>query len=274
MAIQLVTAPTAQPMDLAEAKAHLRVGITDDDTLIGAIIPAIAGFAQEITKKQLVVARWKQMQDSFFDSTGDDTIRLQRFPVVQVVSVQYLDFNSVTQTVDPATYSIDYTTEPVRIRPIFGHIWPIPVPQIGSVWVTFDAGYAAAVTVSTITNAIVVSAWKPLLVGDAVRFSNSGGVLPAPLVVDTDYYVLTVVSPGVYTIGATSGGAPLVLTAVAVGSGTNYLGVVPPEIVAWMKLRLGAIYENREEEIIATRLTIVTLTFIDRMLDGFKAYEF
>jgi hypothetical protein len=32
--IQLVTAPTAQPIDIADAKAHLRVEHSDDDVLL------------------------------------------------------------------------------------------------------------------------------------------------------------------------------------------------------------------------------------------------
>jgi hypothetical protein len=42
------------------------------------------------------------------------------------------------------TYTVDAACEPARITPVFGQIWPICLPQIGAVSVTFDAGYGTA----------------------------------------------------------------------------------------------------------------------------------
>jgi hypothetical protein len=50
-----------------------------------------------------------------------------------------------TWQVMPATdYTVDLACEPARITPVFGKIWPITLPQIGAVTVTFDTGYGAA----------------------------------------------------------------------------------------------------------------------------------
>lgn len=282
MALQLITPPTAEPIDLAEAKLHSRVDISDDDALMGAMISAARDFAENLTTKQLISARWKQVMDSFpgrhsgvapygraFSLPGN-AILLRMHPVIQVVSIQYLDMQGAVQTVDPATYVIDYSTEPVRITPVFGQIWPIPMPQIGSVWVTFDAGYAAPIKATG--NNIAVSGWKPLAIGDAIRLSNSGGALPIPLQPNTDYFVQSVVSPGVYTLAASASGAAIALTDT--GTGTSYLGVVPEGIKAWMKIRLSTIYENREEVAIMSRGRIDVLPYIDRLLDGFRVTEF
>jgi hypothetical protein len=190
--------------------------------------------------------------------------------VIRVVSIQYLDMQGVIQTVDPTTYVVDYSTEPVRITPVFGQVWPIPMPQIASVWVIFDAGYAAPITASG--SNIAVNGWSPLAVGDAVRLSNSGGALPSPLQPMTDYYVQSVVSAGVYTLAASAGGAAITLTDT--GTGTSYLGVVPDGITAWLKIRLATIYENREEVAIMTRGKIDVLPYVDRLLDGFRTVEF
>lgn len=284
MALQLITPPTAEPIDLAEAKAHSRVDIPDDDVLIGALISAARDFAENLTGKQLVAARWRQVLDCFpggqrpqapyrqaFSLPGN-AILLSKFPVIQVVSIQYLDMQGVTQTVDPATYVVDYSTEPVRITPVFGQIWPIPVPQIGSVWVNFDAGYAAPMSATVAGNQIAVLGWAPLAVGTVIRLSNSGGALPKPLQPKTDYYVQSVVSPGVYTVAAEANGPAIVLQDT--GSGTSYLGLVPDGIKAWLKIRLSTIYENREEVAIMTRGKIDVLPYVDRLLDGFRCPEF
>lgn len=281
MALVQVMAPSAEPIDLAEAKLHLRYAANDQDALILAAIAGVRAQAETLTNKQLVACRWKQVLDSFpgysttfapygrtFSLPGN-AILLRRFPVLQVVSIQYLDMEGATQTVDPSTYTVDYSTEPVRITPVFGEIWPIPLPQIGSVWITFDAGYAARITAQG--NNLTVQGWTPLNVGDAVRLSNSGGALPAPLQPMTDYFVQSVVSPGVYTLAAIAGAAAIPLTDA--GSGTNFLGVIPEGIKAWMKLRLGTLDVSRDEPTLEP-INANSMTFADRLLDGYKIYEF
>jgi uncharacterized phiE125 gp8 family phage protein len=281
MSLVAVTPPTAEPLDLADAKLHLRVGFSTDDSLIGLWVSAARDYAENTTRKQLVTARWKQVMDAFpgggsfganFSRTNarpSNAIYLERGPALQVVSIQYLDLNGVTQTVSPSTYTVDLAADPVRITPVFGQVWPVSVvPQIGAVWVTFDAGYCAPIIASG--NNITVQGWPTLTVGSVVRFSNSGGALPAPLKVRTDYFIQSVVSANVYTVSATSGGGVLALTDT--GSGTSYLGVVPEGISAWMKMRLGALYENREE--LDQGGLIKPLPYVDRLLDAYKTYEF
>ncbi|HET6912064.1 MAG TPA: phage head-tail connector protein, partial [Rhodanobacteraceae bacterium] len=136
MPLILVTPPTAEPMDLAEAKLHLREVTSDQDAFVSVALSAAREFAENFTRKQLVNARWKQVMDAFPSSLGSgtpygrpytlplDAIYLQRGPVTQVVSIQYLDMRGAEQTVDPATYTVDYSSDPVRITPVFGQIWP------------------------------------------------------------------------------------------------------------------------------------------------------
>lgn len=282
MPLQLITPPTVEPVQLSEAKAWARVDIPDDDALIGALIFAARDYAEGETHKQLCVARWKQVLDSFPGPTligvpygraftlPGHAIYLERGPVVQVVSIQYLDMGGNVQTMPTTDYTVDYSADPVRITPVFGKIWPIPLPQIGAVWVTFDAGYAAPFTASG--NNLAVTGWKSLNVGDVVRLSNAGGALPTPLQPLTDYYVQSVVSPGVYTLAATSGGAVIPLTTG--GTGQSFVGVIPEGIKAWLKIRLSTIYENREEVAIMNRGKIEGLPYVDRLLDPYKTFWF
>jgi uncharacterized phiE125 gp8 family phage protein len=284
MPLQLITAPSAEPLALAEAKLHLRVDIDDDDTLIGALIAAARDYAQGETHKQMVSARWKQVLDSFpgpsligipygrpYTLPGH-AIYLQRAPVIRVLSIQYLDMTGVVQTMPDTDYTVDYSSEPVRITPVFGQIWPIPLPQIGAVWVNFDAGYAAPITADAGTGTISAPGWSRLAVGDAVRRSNGGGALPAPLSAMTDYFVQNIVSDGIYKLSATAGGAPIALTDA--GSGQSFVGAVPEGLKAWLKIRLSTLYENREEVAIMNRGTIQALPYVDRLLDAYKTYEF
>lgn len=159
MPIQLITPPAAEPVSLAEAKLHLRVDFDEDDALIQALISAARQAAEMLTQRQLVTARWRMVLDSFpgcglmgvpagqtFTLPGH-AILLTKSPVASVVEICYLDLAGVSQFMPSAHYTVDKACEPARITPVFGQIWPVALPQIGAVSVTFDAGYGSAADV-------------------------------------------------------------------------------------------------------------------------------
>jgi uncharacterized phiE125 gp8 family phage protein len=157
--MQLITPPAAEPVSLAEAKLHLRVDFDDDDALIQALISAARQAAEMLIQRQLVTARWRMVLDSFpgpslmgvpagqtFTLPGH-AILLTKSPVASVVEICYLDLAGVSQFMPSAHYTVDKACEPARITPVFGQIWPVALPQIGAVSVTFDAGYGSAADV-------------------------------------------------------------------------------------------------------------------------------
>jgi uncharacterized phiE125 gp8 family phage protein len=280
--IQQVTAPAGEPIALAFAKLHIRQDNSADDTLISAFISASRDFAETQTGRQLIGARYRLILDSFpgpslqgvpfgeaFTLPGH-AILLPKSPVVAVESIQYTAMDGTTQTMAPADYTVDLACEPARITPVFGKIWPIPLPQIGSVQVSFVAGYAAPITANAGADTVAVQGpWKTMAVNDIVRFSNSGGALPAGLAENTDYYVKTAGS-GVYTVSLTQGGATVDITDA--GTGLNFVGVVPKGIVSWMLLRMGSIYQNREEVALLNRGKIEALPYVDGLLDPYRVW--
>lgn len=266
MGLRLVTPPVCQPIDLAEARLHVRQDITDDDPHILQGIVAASENAQVETQRSLVAARWKLT----LDTPPNGPIVLERGPVFNVVSIQYLDMSGAQQTWPTTEWIADLTTLPARITPRFGKVWPISLPQIGAIEVIFDAGSATQITADATADTITVKGlWSTLTIGQAVRFSNSGGALPAPLASDTDYYVQSIVSAGVYKFSATSGGAAIDLTDV--GSGTSYIGEIPSGIKAWMLLRIGALHENRQAEELESG-TNIQVGFLDRLLDPYRVF--
>ena len=155
MPLQLITPASQEPVSILEARQHLRVDFDDDDALISALISVATQAAQTLTGRQFITARWKLVLDSFpgpslmgvpagvpFTLPGH-AILLPKGPVQGVVTITYLDMAGVLQTMPAANYAQDLSCEPARITPVFGQIWPIPLPQIGAVSVTFDAGYGA-----------------------------------------------------------------------------------------------------------------------------------
>jgi uncharacterized phiE125 gp8 family phage protein len=143
-------------VSLVEAKLHLRVDFDEDDMLIASLITAARQAAETLTGRQLTTARWRQVLDCFpgpslmgvpagqvFTLPGH-AILLAKAPVQSVVSIDYLDMASALQTMPASSYTVDAACEPARITPVFGQIWPVSLPQMGAVLVTFDAGYGNA----------------------------------------------------------------------------------------------------------------------------------
>ena len=172
MPLQLVSPPAEEPVSLTDAKLHLRVDFTDDDALISALITAARQAAETITGRQIVTARWRMVLDSFpgpslmgvpagspFTLPGH-AILIPKCPVQSVVSIQYQDMAGIWQSMPTSDYVVDLACEPARITPVFGKIWPITLPQIGAVSVTFDTGYGAAASVPE-----GIKSWIKLRVG-------------------------------------------------------------------------------------------------------------
>lgn len=273
----LVTGPAAEPLHLQHVKDHVRESGTGQDKVIPVLIGAARQFAETRTARQLVYARY-QYQLNEFPQSGcsapsgpvyipGNAIRLPRGPVGRVVSVTYLDTASVRQTLTVNTdYVVNTAMLPALITPPFGRVWPVALPQPGSVIVTYDVGHAAAVTFPASGANVTVKGPMVWAVDDVVRFSNSGGALPSEVAAHTDYYVKTVAGT-TYTFAASAGGTTITFTGA--GSGQSYLGEVPEGILSWMLVRIGTLYENREEVAILSRGKIDPLPYVDGLLDPY-----
>jgi len=157
MPLQQLVAPSVEPVTLAEAKNHLRVDadLTADDALITMLIAAARAYAETYTGRSFITQQWRLVLDSFpgpsllgvpfgvpYTLPGH-AILLERAPVASVDGITYLAMEGSTQTLAPSQYVADLTGPIPRITPIFGAIWPIPLPQIGAVRVDFTAGFGA-----------------------------------------------------------------------------------------------------------------------------------
>lgn len=159
MFLASISPPATEPITLAEAKAHLRVDLTDDDALITALIVAARQYAESETGRSLITQSWRLVLDGFHGGRGPGTagpipsllpgnaILLDQAPVQSITSIQYLDTGGVWQTLPESEWVAELQSAPARITPAFGKTWPAALPQIGSVKVEFVAGYGEAAAV-------------------------------------------------------------------------------------------------------------------------------
>lgn len=169
-----ISSPAVEPVTLDEAKAHLRLDITDDDATVTSLITAARICCETFQRQAYITQTHKLLFDygasaygvqlvgggyynrniramglsPFWLPVNAIPIELPRPPLQSIVSFQYVDNSTGSLlTLDPSIYNVALGT-PGRIQPVYGQTWPIPRPQIDAVQITFTAGYgdtAAAV---------------------------------------------------------------------------------------------------------------------------------
>lgn len=152
----LFTAPSVEPVTLAEAKLHCKVDGNDDDTLITSLITAARLNAEHRTGRVLITQTW----DITFDGFPDDSLDLPFPPLQSVTSITYLDSNGASQVLANTEYQVIINELSGRVVPAYGKAWPGTRPQPGAVTVRIVAGYGLAVAVpQSIKN------WMLLIIG-------------------------------------------------------------------------------------------------------------
>jgi uncharacterized phiE125 gp8 family phage protein len=151
MALSLVTGPTVEPVSMGEAQAYLRLDEDADgapieaaaDLLLPILIASTRAAAETITRRALMPQTWDLTLDRF----PQWELVVPKSSLRSVTSISYVDSNGAPQVLDPAAYLVDSKSEPGRITPAFGLVWPITRWQTGAVTVRFVAGYADAASV-------------------------------------------------------------------------------------------------------------------------------
>lgn len=136
----LLTPPTSEPVTLAVAKAHLRIGHGDDDQAILGLIAAARRVAEARTGLCLITQAWLCL----FDAWPEDlTVRLPVAPLTAVTEVAVFAADGVKTVLAPALYVADLASRPPRLAPVNSG-WPMPGRALNGIGITVTAGFGTA----------------------------------------------------------------------------------------------------------------------------------
>jgi len=144
MGLVLTTAPTVQPITVAEMKAHSHIDTDASDGELTTFIAAATGDTEAFTWRQLCTATYTLTLDRF---PTEDYIDLPRPPLASVTHIKYYDTLNTQQTLSAASYEVDLSTEPGRIYIDRSTWWPLTYWRRNAIEIEYTAGYGDAADV-------------------------------------------------------------------------------------------------------------------------------
>jgi uncharacterized phiE125 gp8 family phage protein len=160
--LSLLNPPDEEPVNLAQAKLHLRVEDTAEDALIGTLIGAARRAVEAHLRRALVEQTWVLTLDAWppcdpRSAHPSHAIRLPLPDLIAVEEVLYTDPAGVARSLDPAAYQVS-TGCPGRIAPAPGRSWPATRRQMDAVAITYTCGYGSAADVpETVVQAMLLT---------------------------------------------------------------------------------------------------------------------
>ena len=134
--LKLITAAVNPLFTTAQAKQHLRVDTTADDTIIDNLILAATQSCEIYTNRYFITTVVEQYADNF-----NGLQHLYKSPVASVTHIKYYDNSDSLQTWDAANYIVDNVTQPARIALAVNKSYPAVSDRINAVVAKYEVGY-------------------------------------------------------------------------------------------------------------------------------------
>lgn len=152
--IRVITPPTDEQFDAAEAREHLRITQTDEDNWFTNFIPVAREYCEYYLARSLAPQTLEFTANTFpnapyfrhpaaneFDVQRNSGIVLPMGPITEIESVKYYDVSTTLQTIDSTNYFLDDGAEPAVLYPVSGYDWPSTWHIMSAVRIRFKAGY-------------------------------------------------------------------------------------------------------------------------------------
>lgn len=141
-ALNRTVTPILEPVSPRDVLRQARV---DADTSELGIVNGYAVAAREWTEDHLDRSLMPQTWTRTLDGQFPRIINLRRGPLLPggALTVDYVDVDGISQTLNPSVYQVDRESWPPRIALAFDQTWPDVRRQMSSITVVYQTGYGA-----------------------------------------------------------------------------------------------------------------------------------
>ncbi len=139
----LLTAPTVEPVALADMKSFARVGTTADDGLITSLIKASRQWCEQFTGRVFVFQTWRLWVSC---APRKREILLPRAPLASITQILSYDEQDQSSEWDTDNVTVDTAHIPGRIVLKESFVWPQFQRSANSMMIDYVAGYGSAGT--------------------------------------------------------------------------------------------------------------------------------
>lgn len=170
MATKIITAPSFEPLTVADVSEYLRLDDSPTDTLlISSLITAARQHLENYLNRfiaqqtvELALTGWK------------DKIDLSA-PLQSVTSIKYLDQNGAEQTLAANQYIVDTYSEPAAIYPAYNVTFPNLYDQENNVKIRYVVGFTSGGSPDSNPLPDPLKFAMMLIIGDLYANREAGG---------------------------------------------------------------------------------------------------
>ena len=143
MALVLTSGPAVEPVTLADAKGHLRIDGSVEDTLILSLIITSRLHIEAALGLALITQSWSYFVDAW---PMDAAVALPLFPVRSIAAVKLYAPDETVSIVPADSYLLDGAGNPPRLVRHGNLAWPKPSRIANGIEIALVAGYGNAAT--------------------------------------------------------------------------------------------------------------------------------
>jgi uncharacterized phiE125 gp8 family phage protein len=135
--LKLITAPSIEPVTVAEVKQAAHIDYNNEDTLISTWIKSARELAETFQGRAYSTQIWEMS----FDNFPETPLYIPRPPLISIDSIKYYNYLDSEYTFDLGNLIIDTDSQPGRINLAFCMSWPfVTLRSIDSVKIRYTAG--------------------------------------------------------------------------------------------------------------------------------------
>jgi uncharacterized phiE125 gp8 family phage protein len=144
MATKVITAPTYEPISVADVAEYLRVdNVNADQSLISALITAARQYLEQYLNRPIAMQTLEEALTGWANPIVLDS------SLQSVTTIKYLDVNGAEQTLAANQYLVDTYAEPAQITPAYNVTFPDLYAVPNNIKVRYVAGYTSGSSPNT-----------------------------------------------------------------------------------------------------------------------------